>query len=142
MEQAVVQHAALTSTLTSACGCSIRRAKDGNSYCRTSTSRRENVICRIDVAMMTCARLEAGPLSYSKSFRALRARAPFTASTVNICYLRSVRIADEIAPHFPTSALESLCSWSFRASFFLCMKHPYARFPPSALRLRTRVLAR
>jgi hypothetical protein len=42
----------LTPSPTSAYGCRARRWKDGDSYCQTATSRRENVVGRIDVAMV------------------------------------------------------------------------------------------
>ena len=41
----------LTSSRPSAFGCRAWRGKDGDSFCKTATSRRENVHCCIDVAM-------------------------------------------------------------------------------------------
>ena len=70
----------LTSSSPSTCGCRARRGKDGDSFCKTATSRREKVHCRIDIAMMIRATLAAGPFPYSKPFPTLRAGASVTAN--------------------------------------------------------------
>ena len=97
----------LTSSPPSAFGRRAERGKDGDSFCKTATFRRENVHCRIDGAMMIRAALRAGPFSYSKTFPALRAGAPVTAAEGLGC----ISFIDLIEPHAGVIALNT-AAWS------------------------------
>jgi hypothetical protein len=73
---------------------------DEDSFCKTAKSRRENVGSRIIVTIMDRSANAALPLSYSKTFPALRAGAAFTLATG----LGGKRFVDFIEPHACVSA--------------------------------------
>jgi hypothetical protein len=75
--------------------------RDWDFFCKTATFRRENVLCRIDVAMMIRATFNTGSLFYSKSFHALQVCAPSTATTG----LGLIPFIDCIEPHARVIAL-------------------------------------
>ena len=73
--------AGLTSSTPSALtGCHLR-GKDGDSSSETTMPGRENVRGSVDVTMVCRSAFAGSPLSYSKTFQALRASALFTAAT-------------------------------------------------------------
>lgn len=45
---------------------------EGDSFCKMATSRRENVHCCVDIAMMMRATFRVDPFSYFETFPALR----------------------------------------------------------------------
>src|ERR1700731_3987648 len=60
---------------------SSRARKGGDSFCKAATSRRENVLCGIHVAVVHRSAVAASPCSYSKTCDTFRATARIARRT-------------------------------------------------------------
>src|SRR5665213_2768316 len=74
--------------------------KDGDSFCKTAMSRREDIVSCIDVTIMDRSAHSALPSSYSEIFPAFGAGAAFTHATG----LGAKRFIDFLKPHACVSA--------------------------------------